>query len=122
VRAFISNAEFRDIGTPADYLRTSLAVGALEGRVVESTTGARSIVHASARLIRSIVWDDVVIEQHSELVECIVADGVRILAGSRFSRVAVTSARARTAEPGELRVGDVLLTPLALDPGKAVIG
>ena len=69
--------EFLDIGTPADYLAASLAVARREGH--ESLpAGARSAVDPTARLERTVVWDDAVLGAGCRLEECIVADGVRL--------------------------------------------
>jgi NDP-sugar pyrophosphorylase family protein len=111
VHAFISNATFQDIGTPADYLRTSLSVAGAERGDGAVPIGARSTVHPTARVVRSVIWDDVVIERGSELVECIVADGVRVPAKSRLERVVLTSA-GRDLAPGEWRLGDAIATRL----------
>lgn len=58
VGAFVSTASFQDIGTPADYLRTSLALAAAEGARL---TGVRNRIADSADLARTVVWDDVIV-------------------------------------------------------------
>src|SRR4029453_18805423 len=57
VAAFVCNASFRDIGTPADYLETSIQLTELEGDHLVSTRGTR--IDRTARVTRSTVWDDV---------------------------------------------------------------
>jgi mannose-1-phosphate guanylyltransferase len=89
VRAFVCSASFRDIGTPADYLETSLALAAAEG---DHLTGLRSSIPRSARLNRTVLWDDVAIGERASLTECIVADGVRIPDDARLERCAVVLA------------------------------
>jgi mannose-1-phosphate guanylyltransferase len=111
LRAFVSNATFQDIGTPADYLATSLAIAALEQRGGTIPPGPGSIVDPTARLIRSIVWNDAVIGPGSELTECIVADGVRVPPRSRLERMVLTPA-GRDLSPGERLAGDAIATPL----------
>ena len=69
VRAFVSNAAYWDIGTVADYWRTSLAFA-------QEPDGPR----------RSILWDRVQLGADSVLDECIVTDEVEVPAGARYRR------------------------------------
>src|SRR5262249_29705520 len=86
VAGFRCQAKFRDIGTPSDYLSTSIELDAIEGRrlIADSVSAADS-----ARLVRTAVWDDVKIGRDAELVECIVCDGVSIPEGARYERSAI---------------------------------
>ncbi len=93
VRAFVSGARFEDIGTPADYFETSHAVAAREG-LAAMPPGRRTSIDGTARLTRSIVWDDVVIEGGAELNECIVVDGVRVPPRIKLDRSIVLPASA----------------------------
>jgi NDP-sugar pyrophosphorylase family protein len=77
VRGFVCDAAFSDIGTPADYWRTSQAFAAREKRA-NPFTGGGSVVHPFARVTRSILWDDVDIGPDAVIDECIVTDGVRV--------------------------------------------
>jgi mannose-1-phosphate guanylyltransferase len=70
VRAVISDAAFFDVGTPADYWRTSQAFAAAEGK----------------RFGPSILWDDVEVSPDAQLDECIVTDGVMVPAGASHRR------------------------------------
>jgi NDP-sugar pyrophosphorylase family protein len=90
IRGVVCDASFRDIGTPADYLRTSLELAAREGDRLAS--GAGLICPPSARLLRTAVWDDVTIGRDADLVECILCDRVRIPDGSRYERCAIADA------------------------------
>ena len=83
VRAAISDAAFYDVGTPADYWRTSRAFAASPEA---STVGQRGRIEPSARVTRSILWDDVDVGAGAVLDECIVADGVRVPAGASHRR------------------------------------
>jgi NDP-sugar pyrophosphorylase family protein len=116
VRAVVTDASFVDIGTPAAYLATSLAIAgaAAAGRVVPGSplVGSRTEVAPSARLVRSILWDDVTIGDNAWLTECVVADAVRVPAGVRWQRKAVVPAGCCAAGPGDDLVGDLLLTPI----------
>lgn len=68
---------FHDVGTMTDYLTTSLFMAASEGAAV-SLTGQRSQVHPTAKLVRTILWDDVTIDAGCRLTDCIVTDGVHV--------------------------------------------
>jgi len=112
VAAFVTDAPFRDIGTPADYLATSLAVAREEGFGDTPPPGAASRVHRTARLTRSVVWDEVTIEPDVELTECVVADRAHVPAGMRLERRIVLPADAAADATGAARVGDVVVAPL----------
>lgn len=106
VRAYVCDATFRDIGTPADYLETSLAIAAAEGpRLV----GARCRIAPGACLTQSVLWDDVVVEDGASLHECIVGDGVRVPAGARLTRCAIVTAGSRPPQPDETIEGGLLM-------------
>lgn len=111
VAAFTCSASFRDIGTPADYLRTSVELAAVEGDRMAG--GSRVTCAPSARLVRTAVWDDVVVGDRATLVECIVCDGVRIPDGARYERCAIVPARGRAPGPGERIDGTLLVAPIA---------
>jgi NDP-sugar pyrophosphorylase family protein len=85
---FVSDASFHDIGTPHDYLLTSLLLARQEGHALP-LVGARSAIDPTATVEESILWDDVVVEAGAALTRCIVADGVRVPAGARFSEAAI---------------------------------
>jgi NDP-sugar pyrophosphorylase family protein len=91
VVGFVSDATFQDIGTPSDLLATSLELASAAGREGRPAWGARVEVAVSARVTRSLLWDDVAIGGGAELHECIVADGVTIADGARYERCAIVS-------------------------------
>jgi mannose-1-phosphate guanylyltransferase len=95
VRAHITEAEFFDIGTPADYLDTSVALAAREGRALSA--GARTRVDPSARVEGTILWDDVVVEAGAMLRDCIVTDGARVPADTSWHGVTIRVARGELA-------------------------
>jgi NDP-sugar pyrophosphorylase family protein len=70
IRGVVSDAAFYDVGTPADYWRTSLAFAAAEGK----------------SFAPSILWDDVRVGAGAQLDECIVTDGVVVPAGAHHRR------------------------------------
>ncbi len=88
IRGFVSDASFYDVGTAQDYLLTSLLFARQEGRPLP-LVGSRSVIDPSASVLDSVLWDDVVVEAGATLNRCVVADGVRIPAGSTFSDAAV---------------------------------
>lgn len=89
IRAFISEtAEFLDIGTPADYLQTSLRLAAREGRPSVSA-GRGTRVESSARLTDTVLWDDVAVGAGARVERCVVADGVRIPSGTDWSDLTI---------------------------------
>jgi NDP-sugar pyrophosphorylase family protein len=97
VRAFVSSAEFFDIGTPADYLSTSLLLHEREGSPLH---GAGARIHAGARVERSVLWDDVEVGEGSFVKECVVTDGVRVPADTSWTGVTLRRANGELA-PGE---------------------
>jgi mannose-1-phosphate guanylyltransferase len=97
VHAHVSHARFEDVGTPADYFATAMDVAAREG-APDLQLGDGCARHATARLERCILWDDVRVAADVTLTECIVTDGVRVPAGTTLVR--------RTILPGS---GDNLL-------------
>ena len=105
VRGAVSDAAFYDVGTPGDYWRTSLAFAAAEGTAgVHAGRNAR--IDPSARVTRSILWDDVEVGAGVELDECIITDGVQVPAGASHRRAILVH-----GEDGELCV-----SPLNLEP------
>jgi len=107
VRLFRADAEFLDIGTPADYLNTALLL-AERDRV--PAHGARTRIAAAARVERSVLWDDVVVEEGAMLNECVVADGVVVPADTSWHGVTLR------VPTGELAGGERLIDGLAVCP------
>ena len=99
VRAFLCDADFWDVGTPADYLDACLSIGKTEGVVAQM--GTRSVIENSARVSASVLWDDVSVGAGATLERCIVADGVKIPAGASFHNCAIIQ------RDGELVVADI---------------
>ena len=95
IRAHVAEAEFFDIGTPADYLDTCIGLAAREGVVL---TG------------ESVLWDDVVMEPRARVKHSVVTDGVHVPAGEWIN---VTIRRADgSLEPFERRHGELAVGPL----------
>jgi mannose-1-phosphate guanylyltransferase len=91
VRAFRCTASFHDIGTPADYLFTSLTLAGGDERLL---VGERSVVHAGASVSRSILWEDVTVARGARLDDCIVTDGVSVPPGAFSKQILVSKERA----------------------------
>jgi mannose-1-phosphate guanylyltransferase len=77
VRAHVSNAEFLDIGTPADYFETCLRLAQREGRALVDDC---------------VLWDDVIISVGARVRRCILADGVRVPATADWTGLVVRRA------------------------------
>ena len=105
IRGVVSDATFYDVGTPADYWRTSQAFASAAG-AAGSAPERGTWIDASALITRSILWDDVEVEAHAVLDECIVTDGVRVPAGAIYHRTILV--RSDGDQP--------IATPLNLEP------
>ena len=107
IGAFVCDASFRDIGTPADYLDTAIHLAGLEGDRLAS--GNRIDIHPTASVVRTAIWDDVTIGAGAELIDCIVGDGAVVPAGARYQRCAILPAAGCTPT-GKQRIEGSLLT------------
>jgi NDP-sugar pyrophosphorylase family protein len=124
VRGYRCTAAFRDIGTPADYLESSLALAAGDDRAL---VGARCTVAENAAVVRTILWDDVIVETGVRLRECVVTDGVRVAAGSNFTRQILlpwnparhASAAGLRDDTGVITDQGLLVVPLAGRPRRS---
>lgn len=119
IRGLVSQAAFQDVGTPADYLRTCLEVAAAEHKP-STAIGARARIAPSARLTRTVVWEDVEVGARAELIDCVVADGVVIPPSARFAGSALVPAAGRQPEAGQTLEGNLIVAPL--QPGSAPEG
>lgn len=108
IAACVVDAAFHDIGAPADYLDTSLALAAIEGDRLAD--GSMHKIHATADLRRTAVWDGVTIGANSRLDECIVCDGAQIPEGSRYRRCAIAPYRGEGLQGREWVDGNLLVT------------
>ena len=105
IRLFRTEADFLDIGTPADYLNTALILANRDGL---PSAGLNSRVDFSASVERSVLWDDVVVEAGARLKECVVADGVVVPADTSWHGVTL---RVPTRE---LAAGERIIDGLAV--------
>jgi NDP-sugar pyrophosphorylase family protein len=109
IAAHVCHASFQDIGTPADYLDTALALAAAEGDRLRSPLAR---VAATAVVTRSVVWDDVTIGPGARIDACIVCDGVRVPPNAAFERCAILPAAGREPQGAERLPGDLLTYPI----------
>lgn len=89
IAAYESQAEFLDVGTAADYLQTVEAVAARENAAPDIGEGTR--IDPAADVRGSILWDRVLVPAGAQLINCIVADDVRVPA-ERFERCTLVMA------------------------------
>lgn len=106
VAAFVCDAGFRDIGTPDDYLRTSLELAGIEG---DGLVSPGASIAVSADLTHTVVWNEVIIGPRAHLDHCIVCDGAKIPAEARYRRCAILPADGRTPAAGERIEGTLLI-------------
>lgn len=106
IRLFVTDAEFLDIGTPADYLATALLVAGREGSAAPASTR----IGTGARIEQSVLWDDVVVEEGARLRECVVADGVVVPADTSWHGVTLRR------PSRELAAGEKVIDGLAVCP------
>jgi NDP-sugar pyrophosphorylase family protein len=108
VRAFRCAAEYLDIGTPADYLRSCLLIASRERGPL---TGRGCRIAVSARIEQSILWDDVAVEDGAYLRDCIVTDNAVVPGDTSWHGVTIRRADGELA-PGERRIGDLAIASL----------
>jgi NDP-sugar pyrophosphorylase family protein len=85
IRGLVADAAFWDVGTVADYWQTSWSFAQAEG-TADLTRGRGGHIDPTARVSRSILWDDVEIGSECVVDECVVTDGVRVPAGASYRR------------------------------------
>jgi NDP-sugar pyrophosphorylase family protein len=95
VRAWTSGASFDDIGTPATYLATCLALASAEGG---STIEAGATVEPGAHVERSVLWPGATVRAGASVVDCVVSGDVVVPARARYNRAVLTPGAAE-AEP-----------------------
>jgi NDP-sugar pyrophosphorylase family protein len=109
VRAFVSGASFRDIGTAADYLDTCLDMARVENSG-DCLLGHGVTVADDARITDCVLWDDVRVGHGAALDRSVVAGGVSIPDGAHYRRSVIRPRDGHPAEPGEHIVGELLVS------------
>jgi mannose-1-phosphate guanylyltransferase len=99
IRAFITDAEFFDIGTPRDYFDTCMRFRTKEPKEP-----------SGSRLDDCIVWDDVHIDPRARLRRCILTDGVHVPAGA-WENMIIRHANGEVATD-EQHVDDLAIAPI----------
>jgi len=74
VRGFVLEAAFWDVGTVADYWRTTRAFDVRDRSAITRTVR----IDPTAHMTDSILWDDVDVGARAVVEHCILTDGVRI--------------------------------------------
>lgn len=110
IRAYVTAAEFFDIGTPSDYLQTSLLLAEREGNT-HQLIGVRARIDASARIASSVLWDDVEVGAGALVRESVVTDGARVPADTSWVGMTIRPANGELA-PNEKRIGNLAVAPL----------
>jgi NDP-sugar pyrophosphorylase family protein len=115
VRAFLCDAAFRDVGTPADYLRTCLDVADAERNPSSLTSSGR--VAAGARVEQSVLWDDAVVETGAQVTGSVIGSGVRVGGGTVYRDAVVVAAAGREPVAGERLEHGLLVAPIVYRQG-----
>lgn len=109
---------FHDIGTPVDYLTATRAIGAAEAQG-DVSVGRRCHLDTSARVERSVLWDDVLVGANCRVTNCILTDGVSLSDGMRLDGQVVLRLAAMTdqrtealAMTGAKQLGELLTVPI----------
>ena len=85
IRGFVCDAGYWDVGTVADYWFTSWSFADREGPA-DVISGRHVQIAPTARVSRSILWDDIEVSGDAVLEECVVTDGVLVPARARYRR------------------------------------
>jgi len=109
--AFPIEAPFREVGTPHDYLETTLGIANDEGLPL-SVISANSKIHRSATLTQTTVWDHVEIGANCCLHECIVTDNVILPTGTNANRQIFIATERLASTLEERRFGNALVYPI----------
>ena len=81
IRGCVTDGSFWDVGTIADYMRTSRAFSAEP----DGNSGSRSSrIDPLAKVRGSILWSGVEVGPNAEVTDCIVTDGVRVPPGAVY--------------------------------------
>jgi mannose-1-phosphate guanylyltransferase len=89
VAAFVSQAEFLDIGTARDYLQTVSLIADREGRPFDRGEACR--LAPDAAVSHTILWDRVTVGRGAHLNRCIVADDVTVPDGARYEHAVLVA-------------------------------
>jgi mannose-1-phosphate guanylyltransferase len=101
---FRPTTSFLDVGTPRDYLRAALSLGA-------DRSARPATIHPSARLTRTVVWPTARVGELAALEDCVVASDVTVPPGFQArSAVLMPPSVVRTGDAAEVRDGVALFS------------
>jgi mannose-1-phosphate guanylyltransferase len=103
VRAHRVHGAFHDIGSPSDYLRTSLAL--------TNGSGPDAAIAPGARVERSVLWPGATVGAHASLDECIVT-AVDVPSGFQARRSVLMPAAACRPEDRAQVTGQIASFPM----------
>ena len=109
VRGWRSDASFFDVGTPAEYLRTTQAIAARLGLPLDRGPGTQ--VHATAEVIGSVLWNDVRVGAGASVRDCVLADGVTVPPGATLEHATVVRRADRVPAVNDVALGEVVVVP-----------
>ena len=89
IAAFESQAEFLDVGTPADYYRTVTKLAAREH--VPLDRGQDVVVEPGAQVENTILWDRVRVGRNARLINCVATDDVRVAEAETYENSAIVA-------------------------------
>jgi NDP-sugar pyrophosphorylase family protein len=112
VRAYVCDAPFIEVGTPADCLRAERDIAGLDG-VAAWRPGRGSTVAAGARVVESVLWDRVRIDKGAVVEGSILADDVHVQAGMVLRHCSAVPAAGHTPRGQERIERGLLIAPLA---------
>lgn len=110
IRLFVADTTFDDIGTAADYHRTSLAYAGGDGaQLIEAT----AVIDPSARLADTIVLEGAEVGARAHLGHCIVCETTRVPSDYHDSGAILAPADWIDAAPGGVVAGTLARWPIA---------
>ncbi len=116
IAAHVSQGMWYELSTIERYLHISLALMAKEGRDVYAGDGC--VISPSASVSKSVLWENVRVDEGARVRRAVLADGVHVRAGEVIEHAAVVRAelvegveRPEKALPGEVR-GANFVVPL----------
>ena len=89
IRIYHSHAEFLDVGTARDYLETVKTVAARERRAID--IGVNCAIPPDAVIQNSVLWDRVVVGRGARIIDSVIADDVVIPPNSIVDNQVVTT-------------------------------
>jgi len=109
LRVWPTTASFFDVGTPAEYLRTTQAIAARLGLPLDHGPGSR--VDATAEVIGSVLWNGVHVGAGAIVRDCVLADDVSVPPGTVIERATLVRRVDRVPTPGDIPLGDCVAVP-----------